>query len=320
MASRVDSLPDRSSGSTVWLVAFFVVVYVASAVAWVPILRSGRSLLALTGPLSLLGLVITIMPSLVAILLSGLRDGWPGVRALLGQAGRWRFALSWYVVALALTVVLDVVALGFSSLFGSPSGSLGPIQLQLLLPFAPLGEEFGWRGYALPRLQKRMAALPASLVLGVIWACWHLPYFTYPSIHPLAFGIGFPLFLIIITCESVLATWIYNSTGGSLLATILYHEGIRSPGIRSRWAPPSPPHSSRRQFLSWRLWSSLREPAQGDWLAGHLFPFPNRATDDQRSNNGDVCRLSTQPSLCRRLQPPRHRPLRPSRPSRDCAL
>jgi hypothetical protein len=63
-------------------------------------------------------------------------------------------------------------------------------------------------------------------VLGVIWACWHLPYFAYPDMHPLPFGIGFPAFVVIITCESVLATWSYNSTGGSLLATLLFHEGI----------------------------------------------------------------------------------------------
>jgi membrane protease YdiL (CAAX protease family) len=212
--------------SAIWLLAFFVVVYVASAAAWVPILRSGRPFFALPGPLALLALAITLMPSLVAIVLSGLREGWPGMRALLGQAGRWGFGLPWYVVALALTVLLDVVALALSALLGSPAGALGPLQLQLLLPFAPLGEEFGWRGYALPRLQRRMAALPASLVLGVIWACWHLPYFAYPSIHPLPFAIGFPQFVVVITCESVLATWIYNSTGGSLLATILFHEGI----------------------------------------------------------------------------------------------
>jgi len=143
------------------------------------------------------------------------------VRALLGQAARWRFGLPWYVVALVLTVALDLIAL-----LGSPAAALGTVQAQLVLPFAPLGEEFGWRGYALPRLQRFMGALPASLVLGVIWACWHLPYFAYPSIHPLPFGIGFPLFVVVITCESVLATWIYNSTGGSLLATILFHKGI----------------------------------------------------------------------------------------------
>ena len=226
MAKWIDRPSDRSDRSAVWLLAFFVVVYAASAAAWAPILRSGRPLFGLPGPLTLLALLITIMPSLVAILLSALREGWPGVRALLGQAGRWRFGLPWYVLALALTVLLDLLALVVSALLGSPAGALGPLQLQLLLPFAPLGEEFGWRGYALPRLQRQMGALPASLVLGVIWACWHLPYFTYPSIHPLPFGIGFPQFVVLITCESVLATWFYNSTGGSLLATILFHEGI----------------------------------------------------------------------------------------------
>lgn len=154
-----------------------MIVYAALAAAWTPILRSSRPIFALPGPLTLPALLITFLPALAAIVLSGTQGGWSGVRALLGRAGRWRFGAAWYVAALALTVVLDLAALALSTLLGSPVGALGPLQLQLPLPFAPLGEEFGWRGYALPRLQRRMAALPASLVLGVIWAGWHLPYF-----------------------------------------------------------------------------------------------------------------------------------------------
>src|SRR5579862_3471963 len=124
MASRTNPAADRPGQSAIWLLAFFVVLYVATAAAWLPILRSGNSLLAATGPLALLSLLITVMPSLVAIVLSAIQGGWPGVRALLGQAGRWRFGVSWYVVALVLTVALDLIALALSTLLGSPAAAL----------------------------------------------------------------------------------------------------------------------------------------------------------------------------------------------------
>jgi membrane protease YdiL (CAAX protease family) len=103
--------------------------------------------------------------------------------------------------------------------------------LDFLVPIAALGEELGWRGYALPRLQGRLHPLSASLVIGVIWAAWHLPYFAYPAIHPMPFGIGFPLFAITLVSESVLATWLYNSTGGSVLATMLFHHSLHAASV-----------------------------------------------------------------------------------------
>ncbi len=91
---------------------------------------------------------------------------------------------------------------------------------------AAFGEELGWRGYALPGLQSRIGALPASLVIGVIWAAWHLPFYADPSVHLLPFWTDFGLFTVTLVSQSVLATWIYNGTGRSVLATILYHHSI----------------------------------------------------------------------------------------------
>jgi hypothetical protein len=106
-------------------------------------------------------------------------------------------------------------------------GGRGPeVRLDFLIPLAAVGEEFGWRGYALPRLQTRIGAVHASLVIGLTLAAWHLPYYADPSIHPLPFWIDFGLFGVMLVSQSVLATWIYNGTGGSVLATILYHHSI----------------------------------------------------------------------------------------------
>ena len=82
-----------------------------------------------------------------------------------------------------------------------------------MIPLAAIGEEFGWRGHALPRLQRRMRPLPASLVIGVLLATWHLPYYAFPDAHPLPFALDFTLFSAGIISDSVLATWIFNITG-----------------------------------------------------------------------------------------------------------
>lgn len=76
-----------------------------------------------------------------------------------------------------------------------------------------------------------MPALSAALLIGVIWACWHLPYFAFPDVHPLVFWIGFPLFAVVIIAESVLATWLYNNTRGSVLATFIFHWSITAGSV-----------------------------------------------------------------------------------------
>jgi uncharacterized protein len=86
-----------------------------------------------------------------------------------------------------------------------------------------VGEELGWRGFALPRLQQGRGALAATLLLGVVWAGWHLPAFFYlPNFRAMGLA-GAPGFALGVLAGAVLLTWLYNSTGGSLLAVILWH-------------------------------------------------------------------------------------------------
>jgi len=84
-----------------------------------------------------------------------------------------------------------------------------------------LGEEVGWRGYALPALQARYSALIASLILGVLWALWHLPVFFNPD--TLYSNLPFLQFLAYIVPFAVLTTWVFNSTGGSVLMAMFFH-------------------------------------------------------------------------------------------------
>lgn len=220
----------RQTRGVRWVVAFFVVTYLVTGLLWLPILSSGESPSKLSNRLELFLLLATIAPSAVAIILSAVENGREGVGELFGQFGRWRFGAGWYAYAVLLAPTIAVLVL----LVTRATGGHAPAPaapLQFLIPLAPLGEELGWRGYALPRLQRRIPALSAALVIGVIWACWHLPYFAFPDVHPLAFWIGFPLFAVVIIAESVLATWLYNSTRGSVLATFIFHWSITAGSV-----------------------------------------------------------------------------------------
>ena len=207
-----------------WAVAFFVVTYVLTGLLWLPAIRSGEPLAALLqGRLALPILIATVAPSLVAIVLSAIEGRGRGVRELLAQGIRWRFGVGWYALALLTAPLVWAVSLAIGLALGAGTPE---VRLDVLIPVAAIGEEFGWRGYALPRLQRRMRPLPASLLVGVLWAAWHLPYYAFPEVHPLPLPIDFALFSVALISESVLATWIYNSTRGSVLATMLYHESV----------------------------------------------------------------------------------------------
>jgi len=207
-----------------WVVAFFVLTYLVTAVLWLPAIRSGEPLaVVMQGRQALPIVIAAVAPSLVAIGLAGAEHRWRGVRDLLAQGVRWRFGPGWYAVAIFLAPVVAAASLAIGQLLGAGKPE---VRLDVLIPLAAIGEELGWRGYALPRLQLRMQSLPASLVIGILWAGWHLPYFAFPDAHPLPFALDFALFTVVIMSESVLATWIYNSTGRSVLATMLYHHSV----------------------------------------------------------------------------------------------
>ena len=88
------------------------------------------------------------------------------------------------------------------------------------------GEEIGWRGYALPRLSERFGLAPASIILGILWATWHLPlFFFYGSDIR---GQSFPLYLLQVTAVSVAMAWLYWRTGGSLLLVMLLHAAVNN--------------------------------------------------------------------------------------------
>lgn len=136
-------------------------------------------------------------PTLAAIIVTGFEEGRSGVGKLLRRVVLWQVGIGWYAVAICLPLVVAVAALGVQSLVaGTPfSPSTGtPIGLMVLLAMLVVGEEIGWRGFALPHLQERYNGLTASLILGALWAAWHLANGTIPGLQTFDRISGFHLF------------------------------------------------------------------------------------------------------------------------------
>lgn len=150
--------------------------------------------------------------------------------ALLRRIFEWRVTLRWYVFAvvymaaikLAVALTYRVIAGTWPS-FGHELPGVIVIAIIISTP-AQAGEEIGWRGYALPRLAARWGFSGASVVVGLVWACWHLPLFFLPGADK--YGQSFPLFLLGTTALSVAIAWLYVHTNGSLLLTMLMHSAI----------------------------------------------------------------------------------------------
>jgi len=217
------------------LLVYFVLAYVVTWSFHIPLVLSKRGLIEIQIPMAIhyLG---AFGPMIAALLLTSLTQGIAGVRALLSRWFKWRVKARYYAFAILgplglfiLAVLINRVVAGTwadLSLLGeadylpflTPLGTL----LLWLLTYA-LGEETGWRGYALPRLQRKYSATTATLILAVFWAFWHLPAFFYRDTYIQLGFLGFPMFLISITFATMVFTWLYNSTGGSLLLVILFH-------------------------------------------------------------------------------------------------
>jgi membrane protease YdiL (CAAX protease family) len=175
--------------------------------------------------------------SLSGIVLAAIEGRRGGVRELLRRFLTWRVGLRWWAFALLFPVIPVVAALYLVDLFGGPAvdlSGLKPISsvfpsIIILTIFAGMGEEFGWRGFAVPRLQARHSALVSSLIIGLFWGIWHIPvYFTQGTSQNLwrldsgflpAF-IGYTLFTI---AWSIQYTWVFNNTKGSVLLAAVIH-------------------------------------------------------------------------------------------------
>lgn len=166
----------------------------------------------------------TFGPLLAALIAALLTGGLPALRSVLASMVRWRVSPVWYVVALGFPIAAQLVAISLNTSLGSAAPAWGNIPpLAEILPMVaifaifsgPLGEEPGWRGFAVPRLLASHSAFSASLLLGAVWAAWHLPLALVGDLT--LYG------TINVLLAAFVFTWLYQNTGGSVLLAILMH-------------------------------------------------------------------------------------------------
>ena len=188
-----------------------------------------------------LGALSSSLAAIVLVMIEG-RKG--GLRELLSRALIWRVGVRWWLFAVFFMIVPSVASLYLYHLLGGPAvdwSGLKPLYTVVpdfifLTIAAGIGEEFGWRGFLLPRLQTRHNALVSGLIVGVAWATWHVPMFfiegTSQYEQGLAGGLlpailGYAVFVIV---QSVQFTWLFNNTKGSVLLAAVFH------GAANTWA------------------------------------------------------------------------------------
>jgi membrane protease YdiL (CAAX protease family) len=214
---------------------FFLMTFVLAWAQWLPLgmLAPQQVLLTLPGAWA---------PTVSAVLLIGFSEGRAGINRFLKQVSHWRVPLRWYLVVLFGIAAIAVFAGSVGTLFGFPAPGLTfppglprdawlvflPVLFLVnLFMGGPLAEDIGWRGYILPKLRERMSTLSASLLIGVIWAFWHLPFFIFSDWGRLTGNIPFFWFLLLTTSWSVLFAWVYVNTQ-SILMPVLFHAAINT--------------------------------------------------------------------------------------------
>jgi membrane protease YdiL (CAAX protease family) len=220
----------------VQLPLFFLFSLIISWAIWIPlaaIKMSNPAAVAATG--SPVNILAVWGPGLSAMILSLLIAGKAGLRTLFRPIRIWRVGALWYLFVLLYPAALKLAAYGIDTALGRSyrltfmpiTHYFSPQQAMIMVPAAfiaavpnALGEELGWRGFALPRLQEKLNALGASVVLGILWGIWHIPMWVMTSgttgIHELASMLN-------IAGAAILFTWVYNGTRGSLLLAWLFH-------------------------------------------------------------------------------------------------
>jgi len=180
----------------------------------------------------------------VAVFMTWLTLGKDAMVTLLKRYLIWRFGWKWWLVAILLSPVLQFTAILLTSfLTGVPADYSHPMIRDVVPLDAPLlalvipwflfeiltnGEEMGWRGYVLPRLQVKYNALVSSLIVGLIWSVWHLPKFFGTGMNK---GQSFLWYTLFCLAAAVLYTWLYNNTRGSLLLVVLFHASQNTAGV-----------------------------------------------------------------------------------------
>lgn len=210
------------------LVAYFIL---ACAISWtieIPLALAKQGIIQPVFP-QWVHYFLSYGPMLSALIVTWGTEGQKGLQELWGRITRWRVGSIWWLAAFSPLIIGFVLILAVN-LFTEYKISLAELGV---VPFLPplgigalflwiltsgIGEEIGWRGYALPRLQNDHNALHSTLILTVLWALWHVPLFFYLFDPAIAIGWAFALYT-----GAIVFTWLLNSTEGSILIAAIFH-------------------------------------------------------------------------------------------------
>ncbi len=236
LRSRRDGLLARHP-----LISFFVMAFAFAWIVEAPVVLSetGTGILPYTLPKPVIAILIAgatyTGPTIAAFVMTGMTEGRAGIGRLLRRYVQWRVGIQWYLFVL---LGIPIIVLLGAIVVPGALDSFQPVILPLLLAYplaflltfllgGPLGEEPGWRGFALPRLQRRFGPLLGSTILGVLWAFWHFPLFwsgvwTPPTLPNIV------MFVVMITALTIIMSWVFNHANGSLLITMLMHASFNT--------------------------------------------------------------------------------------------
>lgn len=227
--------------------AFIVRYSVAMFFILAMVLGAGTMYLVVQGVLPAgVALAAALSASIAGIIMTVIEDGRAGLKLMLSRLLIWRVGIGYWLFAFLFFVLAILIGSVVNPLFNGdplslhnmkPSFEIIPMFI-LFLIIAGLGEELGWTGFLIPRLQARYSALTSSIIRAILWGLWHLPLFLYSRLdHPsladfpyagwiaqkgflVAFGV---LILMFVLPWSIFFSWIFNNTRGSLLLVAILH-------------------------------------------------------------------------------------------------
>jgi len=223
---------------------FFVMAYAFSWIVSIPYILEQWGILH--GNFIIIFVIKSFGPFLAAYIMTGITEGKEGVLRLRQSIRQVRAGWQWYLFILLGIPVLSLLGIivlpgALASFQGFPPHFLVTYLVSFILIFfggGPLGEEPGWRGFALPRLQPRFGPLQGTLLLGVLWVFWHLPDFLTsaqrggPNTNFVTLvAINFPIFFLMVMAMAIIFTWVFNHTNSSVFMAILLHTSINTFGI-----------------------------------------------------------------------------------------
>lgn len=228
---------DSRHRSPVRLGAIFTAyAFAVSWLCWFPVVASDHGIGHIpSGVAPLLVILGTFGPFLAASSIVSRASGFRGLREYVSQAFRWRVGIQWYAAALVAPAAIRIAVIsihvakgGSFQEFSNPASWLAVPStfFIVLLIGGPTGEEFGWRGFLLQRVQPVFGLLGASLLIGVISSAWHIPLFLISGTAQS--HLPFLLFAVRTVALSVISTWLYNGSRRSLLMVLLFHASLNT--------------------------------------------------------------------------------------------